>query len=302
MSYLNKSIISFCAVICINLSCTSIQNLFREKKTCLVLSVGGAKGIAHIGVIDALKEKGIKIDCVYGNSMGSVMGSLFASEPNEDLKKRYAMFIAEYINVTKSEKKTGFLAGFLIGLGMSILSGGVFGWETMLGSLTVGAINSTFYSDFDNNRFKRVLDLVFKKINIEQTKIPFATSYQMKQGEGLTMLIASKGNLAEAVSRSANNPFIFEKTNFQYIDPGSDRHASIPIEEACLHFKPTHIIAINVTGNKSVYQKGLDCNIKEIFIEMQDPPKESIKGVGVEFEKVYKVGYETAIKELEGIK
>jgi NTE family protein len=264
----------------------------------LVLSVGGAKGIAHIGAIDAIKEKGIKIDCVYGNSMGSVIGSLFASEPNENLKRRYTMLIAEYINVTKSEKKAGFLAGFLTGLGMSILSGGVLGWETMLGSLTVGTINSTFYSELDNDRFRRVLNLVLKKINIEQTKIPFATSYQMKEGEGLKMLIASKGNLAEAVSRSSNNPFIFEKTNFQYIDPGSDRLASIPIEEACLHFKPTHIIAINVTGNKSVYQKGLDCNIKEIYIEMKDPPKESIKGVGEEFEKVYKVGYETVIKEL----
>lgn len=298
MTYLKKSIFIFCVIFFINLSCNSFQNLFREKKTCLVLSVGGAKGIAHIGVIDALKEKGIKIDCVYGNSMGSVIGSLFVSEPNENLKKRYTIFIAEYTNVTKSEKKTGFLSGFLLGLGMSILSGGVIGWETMLGSLSVGAINSTFYAEFDNDRFRRVLDSLVKKINIEQTKIPFATSYQKKEGEGLTMHIASNGNLAEAVSRSANNPFIFEKTNFQYLDPGSDRSASVPIEEACLHFKPTDIIAINVTGNKSVYPKDLECSIKEIYIEMQDPPKESIKGVGVEFEKVYKVGYDAALKSL----
>lgn len=41
----------------------------------LVLSGGGAKGIAHIGVIKALEEKGIPVDYVAGTSMGAVVGS-----------------------------------------------------------------------------------------------------------------------------------------------------------------------------------------------------------------------------------
>ena len=44
----------------------------------LVLSGGGAKGIAHIGVIQALEENDISIDYVAGTSMGAIVGSLYA--------------------------------------------------------------------------------------------------------------------------------------------------------------------------------------------------------------------------------
>ena len=44
----------------------------------LVLSGGGAKGIAHIGVIQALEDNDIPIDYVAGTSMGSIVGGLYA--------------------------------------------------------------------------------------------------------------------------------------------------------------------------------------------------------------------------------
>ena len=45
----------------------------------LVLSGGGAKGIAHIGVIKALEENDIPIDYITGTSMGSIVGGLYAA-------------------------------------------------------------------------------------------------------------------------------------------------------------------------------------------------------------------------------
>ena len=45
----------------------------------LVLSGGGAKGIAHIGVIKALEENNIPIDYVAGTSMGAIVGGLYAA-------------------------------------------------------------------------------------------------------------------------------------------------------------------------------------------------------------------------------
>ncbi len=48
----------------------------------LVLSGGGAKGFAHIGVLKVLEEAGIKIDYIGGTSMGSVIGGLYASGYN----------------------------------------------------------------------------------------------------------------------------------------------------------------------------------------------------------------------------
>ncbi len=50
----------------------------KAQKVGLVLSGGGAKGCAHIGVIRALEEKGIPIDYIAGTSMGAIIGSLYA--------------------------------------------------------------------------------------------------------------------------------------------------------------------------------------------------------------------------------
>ncbi len=47
--------------------------------TALVLSGGGAKGVAHVGVIRALDERGVRPDFIVGTSMGAIIGSLYAS-------------------------------------------------------------------------------------------------------------------------------------------------------------------------------------------------------------------------------
>lgn len=48
----------------------------------LVLSGGGAKGFAHIGVLKAIEEAGVKIDYIGGTSMGAAIGALYASGYN----------------------------------------------------------------------------------------------------------------------------------------------------------------------------------------------------------------------------
>lgn len=50
----------------------------NAQRTGLVLSGGGAKGLAHIGVIKALEEEEIKIDYVSGTSMGAIIGALYS--------------------------------------------------------------------------------------------------------------------------------------------------------------------------------------------------------------------------------
>lgn len=50
-----------------------------KPKVALVLSGGGARGIAQIGVIKALQESGIYINQIVGTSMGSIIGGLFAA-------------------------------------------------------------------------------------------------------------------------------------------------------------------------------------------------------------------------------
>lgn len=48
-------------------------------KTCLVLGGGGARGAAHIGVLEVLERERVPIDCITGTSMGAVVGGLYAA-------------------------------------------------------------------------------------------------------------------------------------------------------------------------------------------------------------------------------
>ena len=50
----------------------------QRKKVGVVLSGGGAKGMAHIGVLKVLERAGIPVDIVTGTSMGSIIGGLYA--------------------------------------------------------------------------------------------------------------------------------------------------------------------------------------------------------------------------------
>ncbi|WOD44726.1 patatin-like phospholipase family protein [Hwangdonia lutea] len=51
----------------------------HDVKVGLVLSGGGAKGLAHIGVLKVIDSLGVKIDYVAGTSMGAIIGALYAS-------------------------------------------------------------------------------------------------------------------------------------------------------------------------------------------------------------------------------
>lgn len=57
----------------------SQENQEEDLKVGLVLSGGGAKGLAHIGALKAIEESGIRIDYIGGTSMGAIIGALYAS-------------------------------------------------------------------------------------------------------------------------------------------------------------------------------------------------------------------------------
>lgn len=58
--------------------------LQEDIKVGLVLSGGGAKGFAHIGVLKVIEEAGIRIDYIAGTSMGAIVGGLYASGYNAE--------------------------------------------------------------------------------------------------------------------------------------------------------------------------------------------------------------------------
>jgi len=65
--------------VCMGLqSAVVAQEIKGRKKVAVVLSGGGAKGMAHIGVLKVLERAGIPIDIITGTSMGSIVGGLYA--------------------------------------------------------------------------------------------------------------------------------------------------------------------------------------------------------------------------------
>ena len=61
------------------LSLFALSSLLARPKLALVLSGGGAKGIAEIPVLQELDRRGIVPDMVLGTSMGALIGAFYAS-------------------------------------------------------------------------------------------------------------------------------------------------------------------------------------------------------------------------------
>ena len=70
-------ILCFLLVSCLSFGQDTVVE--KKPKIGLVLSGGGAKGLAHIGVLKVIDSLGIKIDYVGGTSMGAIIGGLYAS-------------------------------------------------------------------------------------------------------------------------------------------------------------------------------------------------------------------------------
>ena len=65
-------------LMCSTISAQQDSVRMERKKVGVVLSGGGAKGMAHIGVLKVLERAGIPVDVVTGTSMGSIVGGLYA--------------------------------------------------------------------------------------------------------------------------------------------------------------------------------------------------------------------------------
>ena len=66
----------------------------KKFKLGIALGGGGARGLAHIGILDALAKGGLSIDAISGTSMGAVIGALYAVDADERaVEKKVAGFI-----------------------------------------------------------------------------------------------------------------------------------------------------------------------------------------------------------------
>lgn len=62
------------------------EDIKKKPTVSLVLGSGGARGLAHIGVIDVLEEQGFSIESISGSSMGALVGGIYATGELENYR------------------------------------------------------------------------------------------------------------------------------------------------------------------------------------------------------------------------
>ncbi|WP_296244432.1 MULTISPECIES: patatin-like phospholipase family protein [unclassified Psychrobacter] len=89
----------------------TVTPIINQPKVALVLGGGGAKGFAHIGVIKALEENGITPTLVVGTSVGSLVGSLYASGYNANQLEHLALNTSDNELTDFTLSNQGFIEG-----------------------------------------------------------------------------------------------------------------------------------------------------------------------------------------------
>lgn len=89
----------------------SVAPITDAPKVALVLGGGGAKGFAHVGVIKALEANGIKPTLVVGTSVGSLVGSLYASGYTPAQLERLALTTTDSELTDFTLSNQGFIEG-----------------------------------------------------------------------------------------------------------------------------------------------------------------------------------------------
>lgn len=182
----------------------------KKKKVALVLGSGGARGMAHIGVIKALIKNKIRVDLIVGSSVGALIGGMFAlngeSDRLEELVKEltYKDLIDVLVDPTW---KDGLVKG---------------------------------------NKTLEYLKQIYDNKNFEDLTIPFAAvATDLHSAE---TIVFSKGNLAEAVRASISVPLIYSPVIFDksvLVDGGVS--SPVPVEIA-KEMGAEIIIAVNLDG------------------------------------------------------
>ena len=173
----------------------------EELKVGLVLSGGGAKGFAHIGVLKVIDSLGIEVDYIAGTSMGAVIGSLYSTGYSG--KQLEAFFNSQDFNVLINDEFERSSKTFYERENA----------EKYAVSLPFENLKFSLPSAL--SRGQNVYNLLYqlmlpvKEINdFSQLPIPFfCVATDIETGESIIM---DRGSLAESVTASGALPSLFE--------------------------------------------------------------------------------------------
>lgn len=286
-----------------------------KQKVGLVLSGGGAKGIAHVGVIKALEDNDIPIDYVTGTSMGAIVGSLYSCGWSPE----------KMMNLFTSRNFLDWSQGI-------INKKYIYYYDRPIPTPKWLSVNLSFKKDDIASQIIPTSLISPLPMNIEFLKL--YGPYSEQCGENFNNLfvpfrcvasdvyhkhkvVFSDGSLGDAVRASMSFPMVFrpiEVDGTLLYDGGI--YDNFPVNVMENDFHPDFIIGVSVSGADSKPIKGdMYSQLEDMIIQNNDysvPKNEGIKiqvpvldfGV-LQFDKaqtIYEIGYKTGLEMVDSIK
>lgn len=298
--------------------CLGLVFYTQAQRVGLVLSGGGAKGLAHVGLIQALEENQIPIDYITGTSIGAIVGSLYAIGLSPD--EMMAMFLSEEFDYwstgtiqtkdidyfRKGDQSPEFFSTYL-SLSDSLLSNPR---SLVIPSSLINAsqLNYAFVQVFSQYT-------ALCRSDFDRLFVPFrcvASDVNSKQA-----VVFKNGRLEDAVRASMSFPMIFNAVSIDsmlLLDGGI--YDNYPVELMQKEFAPDFIIGSNVAVvNSKPSESDVFSQIEHIIIQPRvhdlSPDeliqfKFELKDVSLmEFDKAretYQKGYAMGISMIDSIK
>ncbi len=287
----------------------------QAEKVGLVLSGGGAKGIAHVGVIKALEDNDIPIDYVTGTSMGAIVGALYACgyTPEEMLKLFTSKDFGYWSSGTLDPEKIYYITRYEKSPKMFSLNFGHKGDDNIFSYIPANLISPMPM----NMQFLRLFGpyTVQCRKDFDRLMVPYrcVTSDVYHKHK----VVCRDGSLGEAVRQSMSFPLVFkpiERDSVLVYDGGI--YDNFPVDVMKDEFAPTVMIGSNVSGPDgkpipgNVYSQLEDMIIQnndyslpeELGIKIDVPVRQfGVLDWGKAYE-IYQIGYDAAMKQIAEIK
>jgi len=217
------------------------------QKVGLVLSGGGAKGLAHIGVIKSLEENGIPIDYVVGTSIGAIVGGLYVAgfSPDEIIKEMKSPDFYSYLRGTIPEKYKYYYKKLPEDASLIRIPLKFHGKKFIYFDLPTNYIPSDAM-DFGACKFFSASSAACKQ-NFDKLFVPYRCIGADINNS--TQHIFDKGDLGSAIRASMAFPMVFKSVEIDsilYFDGGI--YNNFPIDVMRQEFKPDYIIGVSVSA------------------------------------------------------
>lgn len=278
----------------------------------LCLSGGGVKGAAHIGVIKALEEAGIKPDCISGTSSGSIVASLYAMgyTPEE--------MLCLFKCYGKDISKIDFFIIVKMVLGL-IFTGKIY-VEGLNNGNKLGKLIQKQACKKHINLIKDIkMPLVIPTVNLGDGSIYLFSSQKTNRGYSDNVNVVNNVEIGKAVQASCAFPGVFCPTNAlgkKLIDGGV--RENIPWKEL-KDIGAKKIISVAFSEDKKTKKNinVIDCVTRSMGIMMHELYNYEIEGIEYllniktgdiglletdKIEELYNIGYEVTKREISKIK